>query len=139
MSRVLRLIGVAAAGLLLVSACSMFHRNQTASGSNGYASSGTNSAYQSKSATTQDMNRQQVASSDTVKKAQQELKTAGYDPGPIDGRMGTETQKAVKDFQQAKGLTVNGKLDSRTQQALASAASSSSNSKNNQGNSNNNQ
>lgn len=42
------------------------------------------------------------------------LKNAGYDPGVIDGKMGTKTKKAVKDFQTANGLTVDGRVGPKT-------------------------
>jgi peptidoglycan hydrolase-like protein with peptidoglycan-binding domain len=43
-----------------------------------------------------------------VRDLQEALKTLGYDPGPIDGNFGTTTERAVKAFQQAKGITVDG-------------------------------
>lgn len=42
------------------------------------------------------------------------LKNAGYDPGKIDGRMGKQTRDAVKAFQKANNLTVNGKVNKKT-------------------------
>lgn len=42
------------------------------------------------------------------------LKNAGYDPGPIDGKVGTKTKKAIKDFQSANGLKADGKVGTRT-------------------------
>ncbi|MBU4343464.1 MAG: peptidoglycan-binding protein [Candidatus Omnitrophica bacterium] len=42
------------------------------------------------------------------------LKNAGFDPGAIDGKIGPRTQQAVKEFQRAKGLKVDGKVGSRT-------------------------
>jgi peptidoglycan hydrolase-like protein with peptidoglycan-binding domain len=36
------------------------------------------------------------------------LKALGFNPGPIDGQFGTATEGAVKSFQQAKGITVDG-------------------------------
>jgi SH3 domain-containing YSC84-like protein 1 len=62
----------------------------------------------------------QTASAETVKQAQQTLQAAGFDPGQIDGRMGPDTQTALKDFQRSKGLHVTGQLDTETQRALAS-------------------
>ena len=45
---------------------------------------------------------------DDVKQLQTLLKAAGFTPGSIDGVFGKYTLAAVKDFQQAKGLTVDG-------------------------------
>jgi N-acetyl-anhydromuramyl-L-alanine amidase AmpD len=42
------------------------------------------------------------------------LKNAGYEPGKIDGRMGKQTRDAVKAFQKANNLTVNGKVNKKT-------------------------
>jgi hypothetical protein len=53
-----------------------------------------------------------------VKTAQQKLKDAGYDPGPIDGIVGPKTRAAIRGFQQAKGLPVTGKLDQKTASAM---------------------
>lgn len=42
------------------------------------------------------------------------LKNAGFDPGPIDGKIGPKTKKAIKDFQAANGLTADGKVGPET-------------------------
>ncbi|HQP09807.1 MAG TPA: peptidoglycan-binding protein [Candidatus Omnitrophota bacterium] len=47
------------------------------------------------------------------------LKKAGFDPGPIDGKVGAKTKNAVMAFQKAKGLKVDGKVGYRTLSALA--------------------
>lgn len=44
----------------------------------------------------------------TVKQEQCLLAYLGYDPGPIDGLDGSNTRDAVKAFQRADGLTVDG-------------------------------
>ena len=44
----------------------------------------------------------------TVKDLQEALKTLGFDPGPIDGVFGAQTENAVKQFQQAKEIPVDG-------------------------------
>ena len=51
---------------------------------------------------------------DDVRALQQILADAGYDPGPIDGIFGTGTETAVRDFQQAHGLAVDGIVGPRT-------------------------
>jgi hypothetical protein len=50
--------------------------------------------------------------------AQVLLDAAGFSPGVIDGRKGTSLTQAIKGFQEAKGLTVTGKLDGPTRTAL---------------------
>ncbi|MFH1478266.1 MAG: peptidoglycan-binding domain-containing protein [Candidatus Omnitrophota bacterium] len=54
----------------------------------------------------------------SIKSIQQALKTAGFDPGPIDGKMGPKTKKAVTDFQRKVGLADSGKLDPKTLEKL---------------------
>ncbi|HEU4342728.1 MAG TPA: peptidoglycan-binding domain-containing protein [Candidatus Binatia bacterium] len=53
-----------------------------------------------------------------VKKAQQALKDAGHNPGPIDGVVGAQTQQAIKEFQSSSGLKQTGTLDAETAQKL---------------------
>ncbi len=49
---------------------------------------------------------------------QQELKSQGYDPGPIDGVIGMETMGAVNKFQRNKGLLVSKYMTIETVKAL---------------------
>ena len=42
------------------------------------------------------------------------LKGLGYNLGIVDGRLGKNTRKAIKEFQTAKGISPTGKIDSRT-------------------------
>lgn len=53
-------------------------------------------------------------STERTKKIQQALQAAGYNPGPVDGKMGRLTQKAIRDFQEAQGLSVDGKVGPKT-------------------------
>lgn len=53
-----------------------------------------------------------------VEDLQKKLKEAGFDPGPIDGSFGPKTQAAVKAYQQAKGLAVDGIVGPQTRAAL---------------------
>jgi photosystem II stability/assembly factor-like uncharacterized protein len=55
---------------------------------------------------------------DTVRKAQQALNANGFSVGVPDGRAGTLTIKAIKEFQADRQLPVTGKLDSATLAAL---------------------
>lgn len=49
---------------------------------------------------------------------QQQLKRAGFDPGPTDGVFGAKTEAAVKAAQKAYGLVVDGIAGPKTYQAL---------------------
>jgi len=46
-----------------------------------------------------------------VLEAQNLLSRKGYDPGPIDGILGSKTRAAIKAFQRDKGLRESGKID----------------------------
>jgi len=54
----------------------------------------------------------------SVKQIQLALRNAGYNPGPIDGRMGKQTRQAIKAFQKANGLTPDGKVGRKTWELL---------------------
>jgi putative chitinase len=64
----------------------------------------------------------QGSSGPDVKALQQKLKDLGFDPNGVDGNFGPGTDKAVRAFQQAKGLGVDGKVGPGTQAALNAAA-----------------
>ena len=49
-----------------------------------------------------------------VAQIQNALKSFGYDTGVIDGKLGKNTRKAIKEFQVVKGIAPTGKIDSRT-------------------------
>ena len=55
---------------------------------------------------------------DTVKRAQEALKSYGIDPGPIDGIIGSRTRKAIMIFQAENMLDETGILDTETQEKL---------------------
>jgi peptidoglycan hydrolase-like protein with peptidoglycan-binding domain len=48
------------------------------------------------------------ATGEVVRQLQRALKDLGYDPGPIDGEFGIRTESAVKDFQDDRGIAVDG-------------------------------
>lgn len=50
---------------------------------------------------------------------QKALKNAGYDPGEIDGKLGRQSRKAIRAFQKANDLSVDGKVGARTWSVLA--------------------
>lgn len=62
--------------------------------------------------------RPEIAPQDFTKKVQLALYAAGFDPGKIDGKMGPMTVQAIKDFQEANGLKVDGVVGSETWDAL---------------------
>lgn len=57
----------------------------------------------------------------TTRQVQDLLDYLGYDPGPIDGLDGANTRDAVKAFQRAEGLTVDGVVGVQTGKALLDA------------------
>lgn len=62
--------------------------------------------------------QQELTARPTTGQIQTALKNAGYDPGPLDGRMGRMTRVAIKDFQKANNLTVDGKVGKNTWSVL---------------------
>lgn len=62
-----------------------------------------------------------------VRRIQQKLKSWGYYTGSIDGIYGTQTQSAVRKFQSANGLTVDGIAGPQTLSYLGISSSSSGN------------
>ena len=56
----------------------------------------------------------EVKSRPNVKQIQLALRNAGYNPGPIDGRMGKQTRSAIRQFQSANNLAVDGKVGKKT-------------------------
>jgi DNA invertase Pin-like site-specific DNA recombinase/peptidoglycan hydrolase-like protein with peptidoglycan-binding domain len=53
-----------------------------------------------------------------VRALQRRLRAVGVDPGPVDGRFGPLTEAAVRRFQSARGLAVDGIVGPRTGPAL---------------------
>ena len=56
-----------------------------------------------------------------IRELQQALTAAGYEPGLADGTFGEQTEAAVVAFQQANGLSVDGRVGPETAAALNSA------------------
>ena len=50
----------------------------------------------------------------SVKEIQKALSNAGYDPGPVDGKMGQKTKDAIVAFQKESGLKADGRVGSKT-------------------------
>jgi Putative peptidoglycan binding domain/CHAP domain len=59
--------------------------------------------------------------SEEIKQLQQRLQALGYNPGPVDGQYGVATSNAVKAFQKARHLQVDGVIGKDTRKALLSA------------------
>jgi peptidoglycan hydrolase-like protein with peptidoglycan-binding domain len=55
---------------------------------------------------------------DGVRKVQTLLKEKGFDPGPIDGVVGTRTSAALHAYQDAYGIKASGNIDNQTLFAL---------------------
>jgi len=55
----------------------------------------------------------------TVFDIQAALKNGGYDPGALDGKMGPRTKDAVRKFQKAHGLVVDGVVGRNTWEKLS--------------------
>lgn len=53
-----------------------------------------------------------------VQKAQEQLKRAGFDPGPIDGILGQKTEEALRQYQAKHGLPQTCVLDEATRSSL---------------------
>jgi sporulation protein YlmC with PRC-barrel domain len=53
-------------------------------------------------------------STEQIRKIQQELNKEGFDAGQVDGKWNSETQSALRNFQESKGLRATGELDDRT-------------------------
>src|SRR6187200_2309699 len=66
----------------------------------------------------------QAAEAARVRVLQQQLRSQGWQPGPVDGRFGPQTEAAVVRFQRNANVAVDGVVGPRTQQALEGAATS---------------
>src|SRR5712691_11466870 len=53
-----------------------------------------------------------------VRAAQEALKSKGFDPGELDGRMGPHTKAAISEFQRSAGLRETGRFDQATKSQL---------------------
>jgi len=60
-----------------------------------------------------------LRSPDRIKKVQRALEQAGFDPGPIDGELGSRTDQALRAFQKAQGLEPDGVVGVKTWTALS--------------------
>ena len=58
---------------------------------------------------------------DGIRQVQQALAKKGFDPGPIDGVLGPQTEQAIRKFQDHYGIKVTGRIDNQTLYALGEA------------------
>ena len=63
------------------------------------------------------------ARGDSVEDLQRSLKAAGFNPGPVDGWFGPQTERAVLSFQSSRGITVDGVVGPQTWGQLHAATS----------------
>lgn len=56
-----------------------------------------------------------------IRSVQRALARLGYDPGPFDGVIGPRTRAAIRSFQAASGLTVDGRLTRELEREIRSA------------------
>jgi peptidoglycan hydrolase-like protein with peptidoglycan-binding domain len=63
---------------------------------------------------TSKMHRTSKAENPDVTAMQRALMDKGFDPGPIDGRMGKRTRAALRDYQKKEGLNATGRWDEET-------------------------
>lgn len=61
----------------------------------------------------------QSAQKFTVRQIQRALASAGFYKGSVDGKEGPKTKMAIREFQRAQGLKVDGVVGSSTRRALA--------------------
>ena len=61
---------------------------------------------------------QMTVSPEEIRRAQEALKTKGYDPGAASGNLHAGTQEALRKYQKANNLPVTGVLDERTAETL---------------------
>ncbi len=59
-----------------------------------------------------------------VQQLQTQLKRMGFDPGTVDGVMGSRTKSAIKEFQKANGLTADGIVGPQTATVLSAMGGS---------------
>jgi len=71
-----------------------------------------------KSSTSEQMHKDMAATQDSIKQAQQALKTQGLYKGGVDGKSSAEFESALRAYQTQNQLQATGKLDSQTMAKL---------------------
>jgi peptidoglycan hydrolase-like protein with peptidoglycan-binding domain len=59
-----------------------------------------------------------ILSAETVRRVQTRLKAEGFDPGPVDGKFGPQTLRALRAYQKAKKLAPDGIVGPNTLRKL---------------------
>ncbi len=117
---------VALGSLAALPACSMFGGGDShasrASSNSSYASNAPN--YSTGPSSSMAQSASQPMSPDMTRQVQEQLQQQGTYRGPVDGVWGPQTQSAVRNYQQAHGLSTTGKLDMDTLASLNLAPSS---------------
>jgi peptidoglycan hydrolase-like protein with peptidoglycan-binding domain len=62
--------------------------------------------------------QRRLLTKDQIQQVQERLKAEGVDPGPVDGVMNPQTEAALRQFQQKKGLPTSGAVDEATLREL---------------------
>jgi len=58
--------------------------------------------------------QRRMLTKDQIRLAQERLQAEGFDPGPTDGVLSSQTEMALRQYQQKQGLPVSGALDEAT-------------------------
>ncbi|KAA0235363.1 MAG: hypothetical protein JJLCMIEE_01719 [Acidimicrobiales bacterium] len=120
-SRIVRSSAVMLFAVLLAAACSSDDSSPTTTTTEETTTSTTEES--TTSSTVEDLQECGDLSKDTVETIQQDLETLGYYDGEIDGECGDETESALIAFQEAEGLTADGKWGPNTEAAMERALS----------------
>jgi localization factor PodJL len=64
------------------------------------------------------------AQADPVRSVQADLARLGFNPGPVDGQMGSRTRSAILAYQRANGLSPTGRIDDALLSSLAGSRAS---------------
>ena len=62
--------------------------------------------------------QKQLLTKDRIRLVQERLKAEGFDPGPTDGVLNSQTEAAIRGYQQKQGIPVSGALDEATMREL---------------------
>jgi peptidoglycan hydrolase-like protein with peptidoglycan-binding domain len=62
--------------------------------------------------------QRQLLTKDQIQLAQERLKAEGFDPGPVNGVLNTQTEAAIREYQQKQGIPPSGALDEATLREL---------------------
>jgi peptidoglycan hydrolase-like protein with peptidoglycan-binding domain len=62
--------------------------------------------------------QKELLTKDRIQLAQERLKAEGFDPGPVDGVLNSQTEAAIRAYQQKQGIPVSGALDEATMREL---------------------